>query len=61
MDFFLDPLNSSQTLMVMPYLRPFDDPEFGTIGEVVDFLKQTLEVRNAHPHHYHGSTHMYPF
>ncbi|CAL1712372.1 unnamed protein product [Somion occarium] len=43
MDFFLDPLNSSQTLMVMPYLRPFDDPEFGTIGEVVDFLKQTLE------------------
>lgn len=32
--------------MIMPYLRPFDDPEFGAIGEVVDFVKQTLEVRS---------------
>ena len=30
--------------MVMPYLRPFNDPEFRTIGEVVDFVSQTLEV-----------------
>lgn len=30
--------------MVMPYVRPFNDPDFGAIGEVVDFIAQTLEV-----------------
>ena len=30
--------------MVMPYLRPFNDPEFEAVGEVVDFVMQTLEV-----------------
>lgn len=40
-----DPFNSVRSLMVFPYLRPFDDPGFGAIGEVVDFVKQTLEVR----------------
>lgn len=38
-----DPLHADRSLMIMPYLRPFDDPEFGAIGEVVDFVKQTLE------------------
>jgi hypothetical protein len=28
----------------MPLLRPFDDPEFGAVGEVVDFVTQMLEV-----------------
>lgn len=42
-----DPLNPLQELLVMPYyLRPFNDPEFCTIGEVVEFIRQTLEVRN---------------
>ncbi|KAG5641208.1 hypothetical protein DXG03_005767 [Asterophora parasitica] len=29
--------------MVMPILRPFDDPDFGARGEVVDFVTQILE------------------
>ncbi len=28
----------------MPYLRPFNDPEFYNIGELVDFIDQTMEV-----------------
>ena len=42
---FPDPLNPDITLMVMPYLRPCNDPEFGNVGEVVDFIDQTIEVR----------------
>lgn len=34
--------------MVMPYLRSFDDPEFELIGEVVEFVRQMLEVRFPH-------------
>jgi len=30
--------------IVMPLLRPFDNPEFGAIGEVIDFVTQVLEV-----------------
>lgn len=37
-----DPLNNQLSLIVMPYLRPFDDPAFGAIGEVVDFIQQSL-------------------
>lgn len=44
LDVFDDPFDTSKALMVMPYLRPFDDPEFRTIGEVMDFISQTLEV-----------------
>lgn len=40
-----DPLNPNLTLMVMPYLRPCNDPEFWTIGEVIAFIDQTVEVR----------------
>lgn len=45
LDVFTDPFNPSLSLLVMPYLRPFNDPEFCTIGEVMDFVRQTLEVR----------------
>ncbi|KAI0077826.1 hypothetical protein K474DRAFT_1039953 [Panus rudis PR-1116 ss-1] len=38
-----DPLDSFQRLIVMPFLCPFDEPEFLAIGEVVDFVRQTLE------------------
>ncbi|KAI0077830.1 hypothetical protein K474DRAFT_1697485 [Panus rudis PR-1116 ss-1] len=38
-----DPLDISQKLVVMDYLCPFNDPEFLAIGEVVDFIGQTLE------------------
>ncbi|CCM03476.1 uncharacterized protein FIBRA_05609 [Fibroporia radiculosa] len=42
-DLLPDPLGSSKMLMVTPYLRPFDDPEFGVVGEVLDFVFQTLQ------------------
>ncbi|RPD69052.1 hypothetical protein L226DRAFT_494947 [Lentinus tigrinus ALCF2SS1-7] len=43
LDVFPDPLDSARTLMVMPWLRPFDDPEFVMVGEVIDFVTQMLE------------------
>ncbi len=31
--------------MVTPYLRPMNDPPFGALGEVLEFIDQTLTVR----------------
>lgn len=31
--------------IVMPLLRPFSDPTFYAVGEVVEFAQQILEVR----------------
>ena len=45
LDVFPDPLDSARSLMVMPWLRPFDDPDFVVVGEVIDFVTQMLEVR----------------
>lgn len=39
-----DPFNPRLAFMVMPYLRPCDDPDWSTLGDVVDFVGQTLEV-----------------
>ena len=30
--------------IVMPVFRPFNEPNFTTFGEVIDFVNQTLEV-----------------
>ncbi|KAI0629613.1 hypothetical protein C8Q77DRAFT_1065309 [Trametes polyzona] len=38
-----DPLDPRLLLIVMPYLRPCNDPPFGAVGEVIDFITQTLE------------------
>ena len=38
------PNNPDQTLIVMPFLRPFDKPHFRTYGEFVAFFTQTCEV-----------------
>ncbi|KDQ64118.1 hypothetical protein JAAARDRAFT_27741 [Jaapia argillacea MUCL 33604] len=43
LDTFSDPLEPGRAFIVMPLLRPFDDPEFAHIGEVLDFVGQTLE------------------
>ena len=40
-----DPQEPGMCFMVMPYLLPFNDPDFEAVGEVVDFVEQTLEVR----------------
>lgn len=33
--------------MVMPYLRPCNDPDWNTVGDVVDFVHQMLEVSRS--------------
>ncbi|KAH9851084.1 kinase-like domain-containing protein [Lenzites betulinus] len=38
-----DPLDTAQALLVMPYLRPCNDPAFSAIGEIVEFVDQTIE------------------
>ncbi|CAL1712395.1 unnamed protein product [Somion occarium] len=43
LDILPDPVFPDKALMVMPYLRPFNDPPFNAIGEAVEFVKQTLE------------------
>ncbi|THH20215.1 hypothetical protein EUX98_g8621 [Antrodiella citrinella] len=43
LDVLTDPVEPSQNLLVMPYLRPFYDPPFEVVEEVLDFIKQTLE------------------
>ena len=43
-DSFHDPVRPNEHYMVMPMLRAFDEPEFGAVGEVVDFVGQILEV-----------------
>ncbi|KAL6300712.1 hypothetical protein BKA93DRAFT_828879 [Sparassis latifolia] len=43
LDIFPDPFDHDAAFMVMPYLRPFDNPDFGAIGEVTEFVRETLE------------------
>ena len=43
-DVLEDSLDTTCSIMVMKYLRQFDDPEFVMIGDVVDFVSQMLEV-----------------
>ena len=45
LDHFSDPLDPGRTLMVMPWLRPWNDPELLMVGDVIDFVTQMLEVR----------------
>ncbi|KZT71751.1 hypothetical protein DAEQUDRAFT_755590 [Daedalea quercina L-15889] len=47
-----DPTETNITIIVMPYLRTFDDPEFRTFGEAMACLKQLIEgLRVMHEHH----------
>ncbi|KAG5640937.1 hypothetical protein DXG03_006599 [Asterophora parasitica] len=45
LDSFHDPDDPETRYIVMPLLRPFDDPDFEVVGEVVDFVTQLLEVQ----------------
>ena len=47
LDIIQDPLEPHMALLVMPYLRRFNSPEFGTIDEVMDFIRQSLEVKGC--------------
>jgi hypothetical protein len=43
-DVLPSPHEPDMNLILMPLLRPIDDPPFDTIGEVVDFITQVAEV-----------------
>ncbi|KII88223.1 hypothetical protein PLICRDRAFT_175846 [Plicaturopsis crispa FD-325 SS-3] len=45
-DVIPDPKTRLKSYLVMPLLRPFDDPEFCFVGEVIDFVGQTLQGLN---------------
>ncbi len=36
--------DSDQDVIVMPVLRPFNQPKFESVGEVIAFIQQILEV-----------------
>ncbi|KAI9069041.1 kinase-like protein [Trametes sanguinea] len=42
-EILVDPHDSDLGLMVMPYLRPCNNPDFSTVGDVIEFVDQTLE------------------
>lgn len=44
LDVFVDDEDPGLSYLVMPFLRYFNSPEFQTVGEVVDFVGQVLEV-----------------
>lgn len=43
-DVLKTPEEDGEVLMVMPFLTPWDTPRFETVGEMVSFFKQILEV-----------------
>jgi len=45
LDTFTDLADDTTSYIVMPFLRSSDNPTFETVGEVVDFVDQLLEVR----------------
>ena len=56
LDVMQDPLEPNIALLVMPYLRRFNSPEFGTIDEVMEFIRQSLDASSSpsiKQHHSH--------
>ena len=49
LDVFRDAEDEGYEYVVLPVLRDFDDPKFYAVIEVLDFVKQTLEVTNVSP------------
>ncbi|KAG2047305.1 hypothetical protein BDR06DRAFT_921871 [Suillus hirtellus] len=45
------PNEADETILVLPLLRPFDNPPFETIGEIIDFTLQVFEgLQFMHKH-----------
>ena len=44
LDYFVEGGDSQDAFLVMPLLRPFDDPAFSTVSEVIDLFRQLLQV-----------------
>ena len=49
--------DSEWTVMVMPHMRELDDPEFETVGELVELFRQLFEVSSFPNHHVSASDH----
>ena len=45
LDVFADDIDSNISYLVMPFLRWIDDPEFDTVGTILDCVEQLLEVK----------------
>ncbi|KAF9803772.1 hypothetical protein IEO21_09579 [Rhodonia placenta] len=51
-DVLQDPLDKNVVILVMPLLRGCDNPEFETVGEVVEFIQQLISgLRFMHARH----------
>ena len=48
-EIFKDPQDEGISYIVMPFLRPMDDPPFAYVKEIVDFADQILEVDAPSP------------
>jgi hypothetical protein len=46
LDVLKRPGEDEDVFLVMPLLRPWDNPEFETIGEAVEFIRQLFEARS---------------
>ncbi|KAG1827806.1 hypothetical protein EV424DRAFT_1389290 [Suillus variegatus] len=45
------PNEADETILVLPLLRPFNNPPFETIGEIIDFTRQVFEgLQFMHKH-----------
>ena len=51
LDILEPPDEPEQKVIVMPFLRPFDNPRFQTFGEFVSFFSQICDVRHAPESH----------
>jgi len=49
LNLFKDPQDPELLYLVMPFLRPMDDPPFQQVKEVMEFADQILEVEASHP------------
>ena len=46
---FQDYNDKRVSYIVMPFLRPADDPPFEAVKEIIDYVDQILEVRTGGP------------
>ena len=44
LDYFHDEAEPDVAFLVMPLLRPFDNPPFYSVDEMIEFIRQTLQV-----------------
>jgi len=49
LDIFTDTQDDSISYIVMPFLRPVDEPPFYAVEEILDFADQILEVTTFVP------------